>query len=363
MQAPRDPWSISFGRWNGIEFKLHGSFLVAILLLIVIACREVVDSGEQLAGLVFVFVGVWLASVLLHEVGHSIVQQHLGAGIDTISLTPIGGIRHETACHRLPTELIPYLAGPMVSTTLALIGYAMVKSRQEVPLAALLQPESLRWFQSVVEQEPSMFLTACKMAVCINSWIVLCNAVPAFPFDGAWVCAVLLRKSRRGWDTRRSLLWMCIVSRGMALVLAIAAIVVHQTMAAGVIPTWLILLILSASVYFSSRSEEETLLSSDDDEDLMGYDFSQGYAGLEREAVPRRQRLGLLRRWFMQLRVRHRQRRAQREAEEDRIVDSILERLHVHGLQSLTAAERNLLRRVSARYRTSKRGRGSVSQD
>jgi hypothetical protein len=39
------------------------------------------------------------------------------------------------------------------------------------------------------------------------------------------------------------------------------------------------------------------------------------------------------------------------EAAEERQVDGILSRLHAHGMNSLTADERQLLIRVSARYR------------
>jgi 2-oxo-4-hydroxy-4-carboxy--5-ureidoimidazoline (OHCU) decarboxylase len=40
------------------------------------------------------------------------------------------------------------------------------------------------------------------------------------------------------------------------------------------------------------------------------------------------------------------------EAVEERLVDGILSRLHAHGIDSLTADERALLHRVSARYRS-----------
>ena len=46
------------------------------------------------------------------------------------------------------------------------------------------------------------------------------------------------------------------------------------------------------------------------------------------------------------------------EAEEERMVDAILSRLHTEGLESLSPAERELLERVSARYR-SRLGRGT----
>jgi hypothetical protein len=42
----------------------------------------------------------------------------------------------------------------------------------------------------------------------------------------------------------------------------------------------------------------------------------------------------------------------QQEADEERSLDEILERLHRHGRESLSPEDRALLERVSARYRS-----------
>jgi hypothetical protein len=144
---------------------------------------------------------------------------------------------------------------------------------------------------------------------------------------------------------------MCIISRGTALILLLLAVILHETTAPTMVPIWLMFLVLAISIYFATRAMEDRLSSSEDDEDALGYDFSQGYTSLERDSSQLHARHGTVQRWFIHLRRRWQQRQARREAEEDLRVDSILARLHSDGLQSLSPAERALLRRASARYR------------
>jgi hypothetical protein len=56
-------------------------------------------------------------------------------------------------------------------------------------------------------------------------------------------------------------------------------------------------------------------------------------------------------RWFNSRRELRKRRRDLLERDEERQVDEILSRLHESGMKTLTAKERALLHRVSARYR------------
>jgi stage IV sporulation protein FB len=58
-----------------------------------------------------------------------------------------------------------------------------------------------------------------------------------------------------------------------------------------------------------------------------------------------------MRQWLQNRREMRRRKRLWQEQEEERQVDSILLRLHEVGLEGLSAKERALLNRVSARYR------------
>jgi hypothetical protein len=238
----------------------------------------------------------------------------------------------------------------MVSVVILLVAFALVRTRQHVPLWRLIQAESLQSMHSH-DADTSWLLTVCKMTVCANGWIVLCNLLPAYPFDAAYGCSAVVRRIRREWDSRRSALWMCIVSRGVALVLFLMAVILHDRTVTSVLPAWLVLLVLSVTIYFSARAEEERLTAPEEEEESLGYDFSQGYTSLEKGFKRRPRRRSRFGRWLERLRRQWQARQARREAEDDQRVDALLQRLHAEGQDSLSPSERAFLRRVSARYR------------
>jgi hypothetical protein len=119
------------------------------------------------------------------------------------------------------------------------------------------------------------------------------------------------------------------------------------------VPAWGAFGVLAMLLYFTARQEMARLEESDLEDEMFSYDFSQGYTSLERHFDrPRREAgPGTLRRW-----IAHRQETRQRkqrmvEEEEERRVDEILVRLHEGGPTGISAKDRALLDRVSARYR------------
>ena len=89
------------------------------------------------------------------------------------------------------------------------------------------------------------------------------------------------------------------------------------------------------------------------DDSFMGYDFSQGYTSLDRgddHPLPAR-RPSLWRRWREQRRAEKFLREQEQEAEAEKQLDLLLEKVHSEGIDSLSDAERRLLDHVSARYR------------
>jgi hypothetical protein len=103
---------------------------------------------------------------------------------------------------------------------------------------------------------------------------------------------------------------------------------------------------------FSARAEAVTSFASHRDDDPLGYDFSQGYTSLEREREAEgRSELGPVARWLEERREARHQRQRQLEDEEERRMDDILVRLHSLGIDGLSPEDRQILDRVSARYR------------
>ena len=105
-------------------------------------------------------------------------------------------------------------------------------------------------------------------------------------------------------------------------------------------------------LFFCARSEAMGSVDLHRDDDPLGYDFSQGYTSLERERdAGGRAELGPVGRWLEERREARQQRQRQLEDDEERRVDDILARLHLLGLDGLSLEDRQILDRVSARYR------------
>ena len=68
-------WSIPAGRLFGIEIRIHLTFVVLLLFLLLV---EVNRSGPQVAGRVFMIAGLILISALLHELAHTVVSRRQG---------------------------------------------------------------------------------------------------------------------------------------------------------------------------------------------------------------------------------------------------------------------------------------------
>ena len=82
--------SLSLGRLIGLPVRLHGSFIVCVLIAVYFASRSppgVDNSGYGLlAGL------VWLASLYIHQLAHLLAAARLGGHIDRVMLTPLGDL-------------------------------------------------------------------------------------------------------------------------------------------------------------------------------------------------------------------------------------------------------------------------------
>ena len=115
---------------------------------------------------------------------------------------------------------------------------------------------------------------------------------------------------------------------------------------------WAPLATLGVMLFFAAKSEAIGAGDSHRDDDPLGYDFSQGYTSLERDLVsgPKTD-LGPVGRWLEERREARQEKQRQVEEDEERRVDDILARLHITGLDGLSLEDRQILDRVSARYR------------
>lgn len=365
--ATREVWSLNLGRWWGVQVQLHLFFLLFATFTCYLVWLDPLlrnpnapndDSAMSVISLVSII--ILFISVLLHEIGHCIVATRLGGSVDNIVLGPLGGLRPIRIPHDPQSELLAVVAGPMTSLAACLVCLSAIAANGEANVLRLLHPLSPRLlFEESTAVNGLTFSTILGLTCWINWLLVLVNLIPAFPFDGGRACKAFLQSIRPDLEPRHAVLLVATLARVVAISLLVAAWFFRDSFQVAGVPTWLALVLLSIFVFFSTRVEEYQPNREGEEDELFGYDFSQGYTSLERDEADEdedktTQSAGL-KGWLGNWKQKQEAKRRQIEQEEDRRLDEILARLHEVGVHGLSTGERELLRRVSERYRS--RGR------
>lgn len=173
----------------GFPIRLDPSwFIVAILLIWSLASTIFPQTYPGLGGAAYWLMGITaafglFASIVLHEIGHSVVARHYGIPIRGITLFIFGGVAElEREPASAKAELLISLVGPLVSLLLVGVFGGLTA------LAALLIG-----FLPLVAV---LFYLAT-----INLMVVLFNLIPAFPLDGGRVLRAGLWKA---WGNMRA---------------------------------------------------------------------------------------------------------------------------------------------------------------
>ncbi len=165
-------------RIKGIPLRVHPSWFVVLLLFTWTAQAQVTSITES----PLPFWGAWLlgfitslllfVSVLLHELGHSLVALHEGVKVRSITLFLLGGVaRVERECRTPMGSLRVAIAGTLVSLFLAVVLLGGVKSASEIsPLLA-----------NLLGQLGSL-----------NLVLALFNLLPGLPLDGGAILKALV---------------------------------------------------------------------------------------------------------------------------------------------------------------------------
>jgi hypothetical protein len=213
-----------------------------------------------------------------------------------------------------------------------------------LPLINPLQPPDLL--------EGAWWAVLLRLAFWVNWLLLIVNLLPAFPLDGARILRAIVWPAL---DFRHATLVATRATKLTAIALCVLAWVMRDDPSLRGLPAWVVLVLFAAWIYFFAKHETARLEEGEWDDDLYSYDFSQGYTSLERSLEPSRRTGSSVRRWLEHHREIRRRRRETIERHEERQVDEVLMRLHESGMQNLSAKERALLNRVSARYRNRQR--------
>ena len=253
-------WSISAGRYFGVELRVHLTFF---FLLPFVLLNESVNAGNAgtpgsanvARGLVLVI--IIFGSVILHEMGHAIVALRSGVPVRGIMLLPIGGITlmdpqdHADKVRSSSRETWISMAGPIVNVVLAAVSGLLLFT---------LWPKVDLWSKPLITSTAlarSFFWT--------NVALFAMNLLPAFPLDGGRIFrARLARKMEFQQATRRAVTVGNIFAATFMLL-------------GGVFSPWLML--LGFFMFLAAQMEERTVLFQSvvetvHVEDIMLTDFS-----------------------------------------------------------------------------------------
>lgn len=341
----QESWSVSLGQWGPVRVRLHISFLLFAAVTLYLSCQPAGDLDTyRFDWMAPLSLGLLLLSVLLHELAHCYAADRLGGAMVSSVLVPWGGMSGYHLPRDARTELLVHLAGPAANGLLCLMCVPLLIAAEDASVLALLHP--LRPDQI---DQGSASLVAVKLTFWINWLLLLVNLVPAFPFDGGKVFRAALAPLV---GRRFAAVVVGRLAQVAAVLLLLAAWMTRDMPNGGMVPVWFALLLLAIVLFFSATQEPERREREAGEDELFGYDFSQGYTSLEQsDDVVEDEPANPLAQWLRRRSEERQRRQREREAEEERRVDEILARLHQFGMQSLSAADRALLKRVSQRYR------------
>jgi len=191
--------SLRLGRVWGIDVKLHYSwFIIFALITASLSLSFLKEHALWIRVVTGVATSILLfASVLAHELAHSLVAIRNGIPVKSITLFFLGGVAHIRREAAQPkTELLVALAGPLCSLVLAGIF-------------------GLLWFlvwgmhdSESVSGDPVFWLAW------INLVLALFNLIPGFPLDGGRVLRAIIW--RRTKDYKKASHSAFVVGQGVA---------------------------------------------------------------------------------------------------------------------------------------------------
>jgi Zn-dependent protease len=180
--------NFTIGRVGGIEVRLNWS-LIAVFALIVWSLTDGVfpsqnpglSHGTYLA-MGFVAAALFIASILLHELGHSLVARREGIEVDSITLWLFGGVSQFKGRYASAgDEFRIAFAGPFVSIVLGVL-FVLI----------------------ALAQLPSAVDGVAAWLGYINLILAVFNLIPASPLDGGRVLHAILWRAKGdfAWATR-----------------------------------------------------------------------------------------------------------------------------------------------------------------
>jgi len=234
---------LRIGRILGIPIRLHPTWFLVFLLVVLqlwghLAAEYPAISPAWRIGIALVTSALLFGSILMHELGHSVVALHHGVAVRSITLFIFGGLawmEREPDSPRAELEIA--LAGPAVNFVLFFVFSG---------LGGLFGPG-----------EPG--LAVFRWLGALNLGVAIFNLLPGFPLDGGRVLrAVLWARGRQPAQATRL---AARIGQGIAYALVgLGAAVAFADLASGLWLAFIGWFILTASVAYRRQASFEISL-------------------------------------------------------------------------------------------------------
>jgi Zn-dependent protease len=225
-------------------FTVFGIPVKADLSLFILAIILVQSYNDPVYGIAF---GVFLLlSVLLHELGHSLVAMAFGCRVKDITLMMMGGCASMLSMPRKAwQEFLMAFAGPLVSLALAIAGFGVSDGHIDRHLN--------------IYCKPGFFYEFVMRVGVLNAILFVFNLLPAFPMDGGRILRAFLQqffmtKVKATWIASR-------IGRFVAILMALS--VVYSMLANQFEGYMLIRLLIAFSIYRAAEQEYQMVLAEE----------------------------------------------------------------------------------------------------
>jgi Zn-dependent protease/CBS domain-containing protein len=182
---------LHIGRLFGINIYVDWSWLLIFLLVTWNLATQFVQvhptwRPELFWGLAIVAALLFFASVLAHELAHSIVAQAQGIPVRNITLFLFGGVSNIQQEPRSPrAEFLLAIVGPLTSLVIGAICLLAAGAFVRLPADAAMNPGSL-----LLALDP--LTTLLLWLGPVNILLGVFNLIPGFPLDGGRVLRAIL---------------------------------------------------------------------------------------------------------------------------------------------------------------------------
>ena len=323
-----NPWIFGFpiGTLWGARVRISPLFLLVLPWL-------VRPLGWEVGLLAFALL---IPIILLHEFSHVFAARLTGGDADEVIIWPLGGL---ALCRRAPTfqsEFLTPAAGPLFHLAVCVVLLAGVYPGDNFLPA--IHPLSL----PEIKLEQGIWKAIVLLTFSLNWKMLLLNLLPMLPLDGSSMWHAV---ARHRWEPIVAKTALLIVSTLTHFVISVVALNIDSSLGIGLL--FFSYMLLPITIIEWIRLQAVNLLGVD-------LEQSENYEsfGDDDEGTSQRTRSpGLLERWKLERERKRQERDEQERVETEAQLDTLLEKVHLSGIDSLSETEKRFLKKASARYR------------